>query len=200
MGARRSQLCLPEGPILRSVDIGSSSAGRTLVLRRSWDKRGLRLLGRNWPWILGASMAALAWSVSASAKGSSLSAAEWIAGTVAAITLLVAMQEQGRLFVAGDEFGESKWPRRRRSFPISEIGRVRRITRRLPGQPPWPHVVVVDRNGNRLLDIQAVVWTDRDLDAFFARLGVHPEGSFDEVVGARQFDELFPRGRTASAR
>lgn len=164
-----------------------------MVVKRSWDKRGLKLLGKNWPYVLGSALAAIAFGISAGARSSALTNLIWVGGTVAGIALLVAVQEQGTLFVEGDRFGERKWPLPRRSFPIAEVGSVRRVTRRGGGQPPWPHIVVLDRNGRRLLDILAIAWADHDLDLFIIRLGLPLQGSFNQVVSGREFNELFPR-------
>ena len=171
------------------------SGRHDLILRPSWEKRGFKALKRNWPWVLGSAVTVVAFAVSAALKDPSWTDnGAWLAGGVALIVVLVALDQRHRVFVRGDMVGESGWPlRRRRSFPVSDVGRIWRVTKRAGNQPPWPHLVVLDRQGKLLLDLRADVWSDADLARLMARLGQHAQGSFDRVVSGREFRVLFPK-------
>ena len=100
-----------------------------LLLRPSWDKRGIKRLRQNWPWVLGSSGMALAFSLTAAVRDPSwIANVSWPAGGIALVGGLVALEQRHRLFVRGDVFGESGWPFwRRRAFPVADVGSIRRV-------------------------------------------------------------------------
>jgi hypothetical protein len=95
------------------------------------------------------------------------------------------------LFAYGTTFGETTAVRRKRTFDLTALTGVDRLTVRQSFQPAVAQFLVLGPNGTVQMKIREDRWSEDDLNRLWRRLNLTPTGSFDRVLNYREFKRAY---------